>query len=186
MEPWMIWSLIIGIPALLLIWLYNRLISVRNKAREAFRAIDVYLEQRFDALTKVAEAVVGYVHHEKDTLTRITEIRNGMSRMPDDEKVRAYNEAENLVQGMRLQVENYPDLKASQNYLHLQKTVNDLEEKLSASRRTYNARVNQYNTMIEQFPTNVFANLMNFSKKEMLVAAESKRQDVDIRSILRS
>lgn len=89
-----------------------------------------------------------------------------------------------MVSGLSIQVENYPDLKASANYMHLQRTINDLEEKLSASRRTYNANVNRFNSMIETIPTNIFANMMGFEVKTMLEIEEAKKADVSMKSLL--
>ncbi|MGG4032363.1 LemA family protein [Paenibacillus cisolokensis] len=170
---------------LFVIILYNNLVAARNNVKEAFAAIDVYLQQRFDALCNIAEAVVAYARHERETLNEITRLRNELAIMSDDEKVEAYRKSDRLVERLTLQVENYPDLKASDNYIHLQKTVNDLEEKLSASRRTYNARVNKYNTMIQMFPANMLAGALGFTPKELLEIDESKKQDVDLKSILR-
>ncbi|RXZ84096.1 LemA family protein [Paenibacillaceae bacterium] len=170
---------------LAVIIIYNGLVSARNNVREAFAAIDIYLQQRFDALSKVAESVVAYAQHERGTLNEVTRLRNQLGSMNDDEKVNAYHKMDRLVEGLNVQVENYPDLKASANFVHLQKTVNDLEEKLSASRRTYNARVNTYNTKIQMFPTNIFASMMNFEPKQLLIVDEAKKQDVDLASLLR-
>ncbi|WP_202076505.1 LemA family protein [Caldalkalibacillus salinus] len=176
-------SIIVGLIVLYLIFSYNNLIKVRNKVRESLRAIDIYLNQRFDVLTNMAETVVSYATHEKETLTKITELRNSIHQS-DDEKVRTYNEIEKLVGGLTVQVENYPDLKASDNYIQLQKTMNDLEEKISASRRTYNANTTTFNTMIETIPTNLFAQMMGFSKKPLLEIDEHKKADINMKALL--
>ncbi|MFS0725543.1 LemA family protein [Paenibacillus sp. 1P07SE] len=180
-------SIIIGAVIVIgIISIYNTLIAARNNVQEAFAAIDVFLEQRFDALSKAAEAVAAYTEHERETMNSIVSLRNQvqLARTSDD-KVHAYAEMEGLAGGLRVQAEAYPQLQASANYVHLQKTINDLEEKLSASRRTFNARVNRYNTLIETFPLNLLAAMMNFRRKELLETAAAKKQDVDLRSILR-
>lgn len=180
-EPWMLWT---GGVLLLLIIFYNRLIYLRNKVRETFKGIDVYLEQRFDALTKLAETVASYTDHEREVLERITELRSGFAHLSDNEKVKKTNEASALSRGIN--VESYPELQASSNFLHLQKSVYDIEEKLSAARRSYNARVIQYNTWTQSFPVVLFARIIGFTRKEMLEVEERKKQDIDLRAILRS
>ena len=180
---------IIGIAILLVLYFilsYNSLIQLQNRIKESFAAIDVYLEQRFDTLTKTAEAVVSYAKHERETLQKVTELRQGIkSTMSDEEKITIYNQMEKMLGGINIQVENYPELKANENYLQLQRTINDLEEKLSASRRTYNANVNLFNTKIQSIPINLFAGSMGFIVKGMLEIEEKKRYDVNMGSLLR-
>lgn len=180
--------IIIGVVAVVVLYLilsYNSLIRIRNRVRESFAAIEVYLQNRFDALTKVAETVVSYAEHERGILEKIVELRQQLKTpLSDEEKVKTYNQLDKMASGLNLQVENYPDLKASANYIHLQRTINDLEEKLSASRRTYNANVMRYNTMIETIPTNIFANMMGFQLKAMLEIKEAKKADVNMKSLL--
>jgi len=180
LEPWMIVS---GVILLVLIVIYNRLVFLRNKVKETFKNIDVYLEQRFNTLTKLAQTVAGYSEHEKEIHITISKLRRGYSVQSDDEKVRRSNEAARLVNGFT--IERYPDLKASKNFLQLQQTVNHLEEMISASKRTYNARVNQYNTWTQRFPIVLFARLLGFPKKEFLQIEEYKKRDVDLYKMLR-
>ena len=181
--------ILIGIAVIVLIYLfasYNGLITMQNRIKESFAAIDIYLEQRFDTLTKTAEVVVSYAKHEKETFTKVTELRQGINpSMSDEQKIATYNQMEKLLGGINVQVENYPELKANENYLQLQRTINDLEEKLSASRRTYNANVVKFNTMIETIPTNIFARRLGFTQKGLLEIEERKRSDVNMGSLLR-
>ncbi len=170
---------------LILVGTYNRFVSLRNRVEEAFRAIDAYLEQRFDQLTKLADAIASYTDHEKDTHTRLAKIRSGYREMSPDEKVQAANEVEGLESKMRVQIERYPELKATEVYKDLTKAINDIEEKLSASRRSYNANVYKFNTKLQHFPTNIIGLIMGFKKTEMFKATEEKRQDVDLRGRLR-
>ena len=184
----MMWiaTIIAAVILLGVIAIYNTLIAARNRVQEAFAAIDVFLQQRFDALSQAAEAVAAYTDHERETLMAVTSLRNQaqVARSTDD-KVQVYSEMEGLAGGLRLQAEAYPQLQASANYVHLQKTINDLEEKLSASRRTFNSRVTRYNTLIETFPLNLLAGAMSFRRKDLLEVSPAKKQDVDLRSILR-
>lgn len=178
-------SIIIGVILIYVILTYNNLIRVRNRVKESFVAIDVYLQNRFDALTKIAETVVSYAEHERATFEKIVALRSRLDGpLGDDEKVQTYNELDKLTTGLNVQVENYPELKASENYIHLQRTINDLEEKISASRRSYNANVAHFNTLIESIPTVIYARIMGFDKASLLEIEQEKKADVNMKSLL--
>lgn len=181
MDFWSI-ALIVAV-AVYIIITYNSLVGLRNRIKESFGNIDVYLQNRFDSLTKVAEAVVSYAKHERETLTQITRIRADINDQNQalSEKIKAYSDLDRALQRINIQAENYPDLKASKNYLHLQQTINDLEEKLSASRRTYNANVAAFNTKIASFPAILFARLFGFKAESLLEIEESKKADVSMK-----
>ena len=170
---------------LFLVITYNRFVSLRNRVEEAFRAIDTYLEQRFDQLTKLADAIASYNEHERETSKDIAKIRSGYREMSRDEKVGASNAADQLESRMRLQIERYPELKATDVYKDFTGAINDIEEKLSASRRSYNANVYKLNTKLGHFPTNILGAMMGFKKSEMFKATEEKREDVDLRARMR-
>src|SRR5699024_3313680 len=126
--------------------MYNRMITMRNKVKEAYRTIDVSLENRFDTFTNMAETVAGYTDHEREVLENVTKLRNQFAMLQGDDdngKIKQTNAASRLLDGMNVQIEKYPELKADELYLGLQKTINQMEERLAASRRTYNARVNR-------------------------------------------
>lgn len=175
----------VAIIVLFLVSTYNRFISLRNRVEEAFRAIDSYLAQRFDQLTKLADAIASYNEHERETLKDIAQIRSGYRGMSRDEKVEASNAADRIESRMRIQVERYPELKAADVYKDFTGAINDIEEKLSASRRSYNANVYKFNTKLGHFPTNILGRMMGFRKAEMFKATEEKREDVDLRARLR-
>lgn len=176
------------VAAIIISIMYNRMITMRNKVKEAYRAIDVSLENRFDTFTNMAETVAGYTDHERDVLENVTKLRNQFAMLKGDDdngKIKQTNAASRLLDGMNVQIEKYPELKADELYLGLQKTINQMEERLAASRRTYNARVNRYNTWIQRIPVVILAKVMNFQTWELLEAPEEKRENVDIGSILR-
>lgn len=176
------------VAAIIISIMYNRMITMRNKVKEAYRAIDVSLENRFDTFTNMAETVAGYTDHERDVLENVTKLRNQFAMLKGDDdngKIKQTNAASRLLDGMNVQIEKYPELKADELYLGLQKTINQMEERLAASRRTYNARVNKYNTWIQRIPVVILAKVMNFQTWELLEAPEEKRENVDIGSILR-
>jgi LemA protein len=179
-------AIIVAIIALYLIISYNRLVNMRNRIKESFAAIDVYLQNRVDALTKIAEAVIAYASHERDTLDQVTRLRTSLSNsQSNEEKLKTYAELDKTLGSINIQAESYPELKANENYIHLQRTTNDLEEKLSASRRTYNANVTSYNTMIAAIPMNLIAGPFGFNAENLLEIEESKKADVDMKSLLR-
>lgn len=184
MELWIIIALV-AIIVLFFIVTYNRLVALRNRIREAFAAIEVYLQNRFDALVKVAEAVNAYTGHERETLEAVTRMRQGIQddQSPAD-KLQAYKSIEEMLEGINIQVESYPDLKASENYIQLQNTINDLESQLANSRREYNVLVAKYNTVIESIPTNFVAGISGFRRETLLEIEASKKEDVDMKALL--
>lgn len=171
--------IIIGVLALILIGLYNTLVSRKNGVENAFGTIDAMLKKRFDLLPNLVETVKQYMTYEQDTLTRIVELRNSVQSnpgMPVQDRMDAGNKLTGLLTQLRVAVENYPDLKANNSFIQLQSTWTEIEEQLSAARRTYNAAVTAYNNSVEMFPTNIMAGMMNYRRKEVLAIPESERQ----------
>jgi len=169
---------IVGI-GLLLVSLYNRLVSMRNRRENAFADIDVQLKQRHDLVPQLVETVKGYASHEKELLLRITEARSAaMQARTIDEKISTENALASSLQGLKIAVENYPDLKANQNFLQLQSELSDIENKLAAARRFFNAATAEYNTSVESFPANLIANNFGF-KRETLFDLGEKRQEME-------
>jgi len=189
LEPWMIWAGLVIIVLLLIISipvaLYNKLIVLRNRIDQAFGAIDISLERRFDALTNMAEVLAKYTDHESEVYSNVAKMRSGYQGQTNDEKVKKSNEASRFVSGLRIQREAYPQLKADKQFLHLEKSINEFEERIAATRRTYNARVTKYNNLTQKFPTVILATILGFSSKELLQAPEEKKENVDLGSILR-
>ena len=174
---------IIGIIVLLVIWvigIYNKLVRLRNTRENAFADIDVQLKQRNDLIPQLVETVKGYAFHEKDVLTRITEARSAlMSSTTIDDKVKADNQLSAALQGLKIQVEAYPDLKANQNFMQLQEEIADIENKLAATRRYFNAATKELNTAIESFPGNIIAGRFGFARQTMFDLGTDKRAQMD-------
>jgi LemA protein len=164
-------------------FIYNRLVGKRNQVENAFGSIDVYLEKRFDLIPNLVGAVKTYMEHEASVLTEITEKRAQTSSMSPEEKMALADKAETALQGIMVQVENYPDLKANQNFLQLQGSLNEIEEQLSAARRTYNASVTAYNNTVEMFPSSIIAGMMNFDRKDILEVTENKRETPQVNEL---
>jgi LemA protein len=150
------------------IYVYNRLVASRQMSEEAWSGIDVQLKRRSDLIPNLVETVKGYASHERETLTRVTELRNEASAVPaGDVEGRARVEgALSLALGRLLAVaEAYPDLKASANFLELQRDLSSVEDEIQMSRRYYNGAVRNLNTLIESFPSNIVAGQFGFSKR---------------------
>ncbi|TAL43552.1 MAG: LemA family protein [Chitinophagaceae bacterium] len=175
-----IFLVIIGIIVLWLISLYNRLVSLRNRRLNAFADIDVQLRQRHDLVPQIVETVKGYAGHEREVLTKITEARSAaMSAKSIDDKIVAEQQLTSALQGLKVQVEAYPDLKANQNFLQLQEELSDIENKLAASRRFFNAATTEYNNAVETFPSNLIASNFGFKREVIFDLGAERREKMD-------
>ena len=161
--------IVIGIIVLIALWvmsLYNNLVKLRNRRQNAFADIDVQLRQRHDLVPQLVETVKGYASHEKELLLRVTEARTAaMSAKTIDDKIKAEQQLTTALQGLNVQVEAYPDLKANQNFLQLQEELSDIENKLAASRRFFNGATTEYNNAVESFPGNLIARNFGFQRE---------------------
>jgi len=159
---------IIFLVLLMAILLYNRLVKLRNNREQAFADVDVQLKQRHDLIPQLVESVKGYMGHERGVLTEITEARsNAMKATTINEKIVAENKLSTALEGLKVSVEAYPDLKASQNFLDLQNEISDIENKIAAARRFFNSATKELNVATELFPSNLIATLFNFKREPM-------------------
>ena len=177
---YLIW--IILVLALLLIWLifiFNKLIRLKNRAKEAWSDIEVQLKRRHNLIPNLVETVKGYVAHEREVLEKVTEARTrAMSAQTLKEKGEAENMLTQTLKSLFAVAENYPDLKASQNFLELQRELRDTEDKIQAARRFYNANVRDLNIAIESFPSNIVAKLFGFKKMDLFEIEEAEERKV--------
>lgn|SRR3989338_3318701 len=161
--------------------LYNGLITVRNNVDKAWANIDVILKQRHDELPKLIETCKGYMKYEQALLEKVTQARTAfMSATSIEAKTQAENELSRGLKGLFAVAENYPDLKANQNFLQLQGRISSIENMIADRREFFNESVNVYNIKIEQFPDLVVARALNYSKRPLLEIPESDKQDVKI------
>ena len=182
-------AIIIGVVVIVVVvFLYNSLIAKKNQVTNVFGTIDALLKKRYDLLPKLISTVKAYMEHEKSLLTEITEMRAKAvsGRLSDDEQVDLDNKLSKMLGGIMVAVENYPDLKANQNFLQLQRAMNEIEEQISAARRAYNAAVTAYNNAVEMFPTNVAASMMRYKLKKVFEISEEQREDVDAEKLFKS
>jgi len=177
---WYIW-VIIGIIIFGIIGLYNGLVSLKNKVKNSWAQIDVQLKKRFDLIPNLVETVKGYAKHEKTVLTDITKARNMMMKASD---VKGKAEAENQLTGALKSLfavsENYPDLKANQNFLQLQEELSGMESKIAYARQFYNDMVMRFNTKIQLFPNNLFAKMLGFSEEQFFETQGKERDNVKV------
>ncbi|SEF42894.1 MULTISPECIES: LemA family protein [Parabacteroides] len=170
--------IIIAVVAVIVIWvisLYNSLVKLRNNRENAFADIDVQLKQRYDLIPQLVETVKGYASHEKETLERVINARNGaVNAKTIDEKIAADNMLTSALSGLKITLEAYPDLKANQNFLQLQEEIADLENKLSSVRRYFNSATKELNNAIQTFPSNIIANMFGFHKETMFDLGEQR------------
>jgi LemA protein len=174
--------IVIGVLVLFVVIVYNSLIAKKNQVANVFASLDAMLKKRYDLIPNLISTVKTYMQHEQGTLTKITEIRAKAvsGQLSDDEKVDLDNKMQQAMRGIMVAVENYPDLKANQNFLQLQGSLNEIEEQISAARRAYNASVTDYNNALEMFPTSIFASMMNYKTKTLFEISATERQNVDV------
>lgn len=166
---------IIVVLVLMVISLYNRLIKLRNNRQQAFADVDVQMKQRHDMIPQLVEAVRGYMQHERGVLTAVTEARaNAMKATTINDKIAAEGRLDNALAGLKVSVEAYPDLKASQNFLDLQNEISDVENKIASARRFFNSATKELNVAIEVFPSNIIANMFNFKREPLFELGEQR------------
>lgn len=185
----MIIALIILIVLILIgIGMYNSLIGKKNQVTNAFSAIDVMLKKRFDLLPNLIETVKQYMNYEEGILSKIVELRSKATstNISNAEKLEIDRQLSAGVRGLMLNVENYPDLKANQNFLNLQSTWTESEEQIAAARRTYNASVTDYNNAIMMFPGSIIAGMMNYQPINVLENTEEERKNISAKDLFNS
>ena len=166
--------IIIAILVIVVIAMYNNLVRLRQKVKNSWSQIDVQLQRRFDLIPNFVETVKGYMSHEQETLAKVTELRTSWANAGTvNEKAELNNQLSGALKTIMAVSENYPDLKANQNFLDLQEELRNTENKISFSRQFYNDSVTMYNTKLEVFPSNLIAGWFKFTA-ETLFAAESE------------
>lgn len=175
---------ILAIIAIVIIWLiasYNSLVTLKNRAKEAWADIDVQLKRRYDLIPNLVETVKGYAAHERELLEGVTQAR---AKAINAHGVKEKADAENILSGTLKSLfavsENYPDLKASQNFLELQRELADTENKIQAARRFYNTNVRDLNIAIESFPSNAVAGLFSFKQMDLFEAVAGEKETVKV------
>ena len=173
---------LILVVALVIFYSYNGLIVSKNKVKNAWSQIDVQLQRRFDLIPNLVESVKGYMEHEKSVLEKVTELRTSWANAGTiAEKAELDNQLSGALKTIMSVSENYPELKASQNFSELQEELRNTENKISYSRQFYNDAVTMYNNKLEMVPTNMIASMFKFEPAELFrVEAEEVKQNVKV------
>ncbi len=174
--------IVLGILVGFLIFGYNRLISLKNRVENSWHQVDVQLRRRYDLIPNLVEAVKGYATHEKELFESVTRARTAAISA---QTVKEQSEAENMLtqtlKSLFAVAENYPELKASQNFMMLQEELSGTESKIAYARQFYNDSVMTYNETIQKFPTNIIASLFNFKEKDYFEIEGEAREPVKVR-----
>lgn len=181
----MVGWIIIGVVVLIVLWgivTYNKLVRLRFQVDNAWSDVDVQLKRRHDLIPNIVETVKGYAAHERQTLEQVIEAR---SRAATSTSPAERAQAENMLTAALRQLfalaEAYPDLKANQNFLQLQATLNEIEEQIQLARRYYNAVVRDYNARTQMFPSNIVASMFDFRERDFFHIGEEEREPVRVR-----
>ena len=178
---WIILAIIVVV-IVAIIGLYNSLVTLRQRVKNAWSQIDVQLQRRFDLIPNLVECVKGYMAHEQDTLTKVTELRTSWANAKTvEEKANLDNQLSGALKTIMAVSENYPDLKANQNFSELQEELRNTENKISYSRQFYNDSVTRYNTKIELFPSSIIASMFHFMPEALFaVDTDEARKNVKV------
>lgn len=161
--------------------LYNGLVRLKVLVDEAWSGIDVQLKKRYDLIPNLVETVKGYAKHEKGTFEKVTELRSrAMTTESPKELAEIEGELRSTLKSLFAVAENYPELKADQNFLNLQNTLKDIEDEIESARRYYNGAVRDFNTKQQMFPANLVASMLGFKTREFFEASEGERENVKV------
>lgn len=184
MAIWIIIAIIVLL-GLIVMGMYNGLVTLKNRVDEAWADIDVQLKRRHDLIPNLVETVKGYAAHEQGTLDNVIKARNAAMQAQSSGNRADIEQSENALSSTLKSIfalsEAYPDLKANTNFLELQRELSDTENKIQASRRFYNTNVRDFNTKIEVFPTNMIANQLGFKAREFFEAGAEEKQNVQVK-----
>jgi LemA protein len=185
MSTSLIIAIVIGI---ILVLMYNSLVSKKNQVENIFAGIDAQLKKRYDLIPNLVATVQKYMEHEKGILEEVTKLRAEANKpnISDQQKIKLDAQITSALGSIMVAVENYPDLKANQNVIHLQRSLNEIEEQIAAARRAYNQSVTDYNNAIEMVPTNFMASAMNYTRKEVFVIPDNERKNVNVKELFNS
>lgn len=180
MLEWAVLILVV-IVVLYVVLTYNRLVTLRNRVKNAWAQIDVQLKRRYDLIPNLVETVKGYAKHEKETLEKITKYRAQLVSGDVEEKAKANNMLSDALKSLFAVAENYPNLKANENFKLLQEELSGTENKIAYIRTAYNDSVLELNTACDMFPTNIIAGIFGFKHEPYFEAPEAERKAVKVK-----
>lgn len=177
--------IILIVVAIVLVLMYNSLVAKKNQVENIFGSVDTQLKKRYDLVPNLVASVSKYMEHEKSILEEVTKLRAEANKpnISDKQKIDLDAKMSSALGSLMIAVEDYPELKANENVMHLQHSLNEIEEQISAARRAYNQAVTDYNNAIEMIPTNFMANAMNYQRKYVFEIPKSERASVNVKEL---
>lgn len=177
--------IILAVLAILLILMYNSLVAKKNQVENIFAGVDTQLKKRYDLIPNLVASVSKYMEHEKSILEKVTQLRADANKpnISDADKIALDAQMSTALGSLMIAVENYPELKANENVMHLQRSLTEIEEQIAAARRAYNQAVTDYNNAIEMIPTNFMANAMRYERKELFEIPQLQRESVSVKEL---
>jgi LemA protein len=177
--------IVIAVIAVILILMYNSLIGKKNEVENIFAGVDAVLKKRYDLIPNLVASVSQYMDHEKGLLEKVTELRAQATKpnLSDERIIELDKQITSALGSIMVAVEDYPELKANENVMHLQRSLNEVEAQIAAARRAYNQAVTDYNNAIEMIPTNIMANFMRYTRKQVFEISEGERENVDVHAM---
>lgn len=173
--------IIIALILLYIILTYNKIIKAKNKVNDAFAVMDVYLKKRWDLIPSIIETVKGYANHEKNTLKEVIEIRgNNYDNLNTTDKISKNTSLAPKIEKLMVLAENYPELKASENFRKLSDNLTKIEDEIAHSRKYYNATIRDFNNLIQTFPNNIIAHIFREKPKDMFAANENEKENIKV------
>jgi len=174
--------IIIAVLVVIVVLMYNSLVGKKNQVENIFAGVDAVLKKRYDLIPNLVSSVQQYMQHEKGILEKVTELRAQALKpgISDEKKIALDKQITSALGNIMVAVENYPQLKANENIMHLQRTLSEIEAQISAARRAYNQAVTDYNNAIEMIPTNILANMMHYTRKQVFEITEDERKNVNV------
>ncbi len=180
--------IIVIVLAIVLVLMYNSLVAKKNQVDNIFASIDTQLKKRYDLIPNLVASVSKYMDHEKTLLEEVTKLRAEANRpnVSDKQKIALDAKITKALGSIMIAVENYPELKANENVMHLQRSLNEVEEQIAAARRAYNQAVTDYNNALEMIPTNFMASAMGYKHKDVFEISEGERKNVNVKELFAS
>jgi len=177
--------IILGVVVFILVLMYNSLVSKKNQVENIFAGVDTQLKKRYDLIPNLVASVSKYMEHEKSILTEVTKLRSEANKpnISDEHKIALDQKITSALGSIMVAVESYPELKANENVMHLQHSLNEIEEQISAARRAYNQAVTDYNNALEMVPTNFMASAMGYTKKAVFEITEGERKNINVKEL---
>lgn len=177
--------IILIVVVIVLVLMYNSLVAKKNQVENIFAGVDTQLKKRYDLIPNLVASVSKYMEHEKSILEEVTKLRADANKpnISDEQKIALDAKVSSALGSIMVAVENYPELKANENVMHLQHSLNEIEEQISAARRAYNQAVTDYNNALEMIPTNLMASAMNYQRKEVFEITEGERKNVNVKEL---